>query len=745
MAIKFDVKQFLLQKGERVGLYVAAGLGALLLLLGLKSALGSSAGYNEQQLKAAISSAQSRMARTPSTDEAAEISRVDPKLDRSVKFDSVRVDPFAETLAFFQPFLDDDTKRRAPKLLLPDEFKTAVARAQARSYILSSDRSKIMVLVGAGGEKGSSAMQRAGGALVRGGRMGMGGPGGSGMGPPGGSGGGPPGGSGGGPPGGSGGGSGGGPPGGGEGRYGQMSGFRPPMGGSEMMGAGLGGAGGTAKGEAKMVKVDELDSLSDARLAEDILPLRMAIIVGTFPYKQQLEEYRKALRFDNVESLLGAGLEPQFAGFEVERAEVRADQPEPQWKPLDLKKTFGPVAVITGMPDRSEEEDPRLESVIFPNLVMKRPIQFRKGQYPKPEDKLKAIDDTLAKLKETSQGQIIKPKNRFKDLDNIDIFGGGSTDTSGNEASNPMPPAAGTKSRNTPMPPTAGGEGSGTTGQTVIQEHILLRILDVTIQPGTSYKYRFRVRLQNPNYKQANVAWASLAADKELKTDWVYVPDVVRVPPELYYYAYDLKTQGDRDDKRRLWQAPNPSANQIVVQIHHWLENFATGKMSYSTVGDWVVAERWLLGRGEYVGATVMTDVPVWDVRDDRFTLAVSSAGNRRTKQVPVFFGIGQENGPWVPILVDFNGGELRYDRYAGTDEDTQKAKYNRVTDKAPFEVIIMSPEGKLAVRNADNDAKDDTRTERYNGWKERIDEVKQKDKAPSKGSQPPGTNPFGS
>jgi hypothetical protein len=713
MAKKFDVKQFMLLQGERVGLYAAAGLAVLLLVLGLRNAFSSPAG-NKKALDDSVARTKQTMARTPSADEAAEISRVDQKLIASIKFDAVSVDPFVETLAYFQQINDNDTKRRAPKLVLPDELRTAVARAQVRSFILDSRMEKILVLQGAGGEKGGGSQPGFG--MLNGGKRGRGGMNGPGTGGT-----------------------------SGEGRSGSSRGGPPPG----MMGGATGGTAGglrpqgqgdlgSGKADIKWVKVEELDNLSDGRPAEDILPLRMAIIVGTFPYKQQLEEYRKALRFTSAEEVLQAGLEPQFAGFEVERAEVRSDQPEPQWQPLDLKKTFGPVALISGMPDRSEPEETRLEqnNLIYPNLVVKLPKQFREKQYPHPEENLKNLKDTIEKLKEAAQGTVIKPKNKFKDPDGIDIFGGPAPETGGAGATTPP---MGNQSKTGSTTPSPSG------GDVTVPEHILLRFVDVTIKPNTSYKYRFRVRLLNPNYKEKNVAWASLAAEKEVKTDWAYVPGVVRVPQELFYYVVDLKTQGDREDKRRFWQERNPNANQVVAQIQEWVEAFFPdpAKSSvFTTVGDWVVAERVMIGRGEYVGQQVQTDVPVWDVREERFAPAVSSVGNKRTKQVPVFFGIGRENGPWEPILVDFNGGDLRYERYLGYDEEAQKPKTSRVNDKGPYELIVMGADGKLSVRTAQNDLGDQERIERYDTWKSRIEDVKPRDKP--KGNTPPGSDPFG-
>jgi hypothetical protein len=537
----------------------------------------------------------------------------------------------------------------------------------------------------------------------------------------------------------------------GGGNYGNMPGYRPPS--SQTPGQ----LGLTEnEGKIKFIKVDEVDSVPDARLADDVMPVRMAIVVGSFPWKQQLEEYRKALRFDSVDELMAAGAEPQFAGFDVERAEVHPGQAEPQWVPINLMDYYAPLALLTGK--QWQKDDPKLEPVIVdPHAAWYRPKEIRDSgdQYPKVEEELTRIKDTLAALEKAQKGQVIKPKNKFKaDKDSGDIFGGDDTGTAGTAgpAGGALNPAAPAKVKN---PKGSDAGSTGLTGQEgVVPEYVLLRFLDVTIEPGKTYKYRFRVRMHNPNHKkEKEVAWASIAKDPELKSDWAYVADKVRVPPELYYYAVDLKTQGTPEEKRKeFWNARTPGVNEVACQIHEWLEAYVPpetsikkGLTNYATVGDWVIAPRALLTRGAYMGETALADVPVWNVTGGHFALAQSK--DRRTKKVPVFFGVGLENGPYEPLLVDFSGGLVKYDKYAGMDEDKNQPKYTAVKDTLPTEMLIMTPDGKLLLRNAEADLADKDRDERYKAWKARIDEIKQSEKPANRTPQGPGgpnPNPFG-
>jgi hypothetical protein len=494
-----------------------------------------------------------------------------------------------------------------------------------------------------------------------------------------------------------------------------------------------------------MVRIDDLEKLQDAEPAEDITPVRMAIVVGSFPYKEQLEEFRQALRFNSLGELLSSpDSAPQFKGFDVERAEVKPGDTEDKlvWKPLDLEKTFTPLYLLGGR--RPEPDAPELDPVIFDGLTMPRPLQFRENQYPKVEDQLKRVGDTLAELKKAQQGTLAKPKNRFKDAEGLDIFSKSGSSTGGEEGGMTAPgmTAPGAQMSG-PRTIRSNGEApasnSDYSGQLIVPDYILLRFLDVTIDPAKVYRYRIRVRMANPNFGRKDVAWASLAADKELKSDWVEVDKTVQVPPELYYYAIDLKMQGTPEEKKALWNSPTPTANQVPVQSHRWVENVYPDPQNPRagfSVGDWCIAERMLLTRGEYLGHSEKVEVPIWDVAAERFSLA----SYKRSKKVPVFFG---PEGEPDSMLVDFQGGFLDYGKIAGVEDD--KYKYDPIrTDKSPVELLIMSADGRLSVHHGDADMEDKDRQDRVKTWKDRIHEIKDE----SKPKMTPGggnpADPFG-
>src|SRR5262245_47687001 len=350
----FDAKQFLLQRGGQIGLGAAVAIMALMLTCGLfwpgNGLFGPSASANADDLKKKNDTASNFLRNNrPGEQELEKLTKPDPKLMAQAKFKPEDADDFR---VYNNPlYLGeklDDRKRRSPTVKTPVEFRWAVARPQIRSHIFSKkgDAPSILVLKGGNAAAGGTAagpMGPGGGednvrkffsnsSRQRGGAGGMMPPmmGGGGM--YGAAGGGPMGPGGGGGPMGPGGGGGPMGPGGG----GMMPGMMRPGGGRGMMppGMGLGSEeGGTGQpAQQEWRKLDELEKGRDAgRLAVDILPMRMVVVTGSFPFKDQLEEFRRALRFDSIDDLFrDRNSTPTFLTPEVQRCEYHKG-PKGEW------------------------------------------------------------------------------------------------------------------------------------------------------------------------------------------------------------------------------------------------------------------------------------------------------------------------------------------------------------------------------------------------------------------------------
>jgi hypothetical protein len=290
-------------------------------------------------------------------------------------------------------------------------------------------------------------------------------------------------------------------------------------------------------------------------------------------------------------------------------------------------------------------------------------------------------------------------------------------------------------------------EGDTSGPDTVLPDHVLVRVVDVTIEPGKVYEYRLHVRMANPNYKMnAEVLSPSYAVEKELSpekdrkdSDWYVIPTKLAVPPEFYYYAVDQKELDNKENKnsyRGIHYRDTPIRDQqTAFQIQRWLEETPIGGSTASSiaVGEWTVAERVLVWRGEYIGRTERVDVPYWRQKSSRFVLAVAP-GRSRVSGIDVPFSVpGEET-----ILADFEGGAQHYERRTRGDrpETTLKLDENIST-----EVLLVGADGRVTARNGAYDAEDPDRRERLNTWHGRIREIQ----SPGPGAPgAPGGSPFG-
>jgi hypothetical protein len=214
------------------------------------------------------------------------------------------------------------------------------------------------------------------------------------------------------------------------------------------------------------------------------------------------------------------------------------------------------------------------------------------------------------------------------------------------------------------------------------------------------------------------------------------------VPPELYYYAIDQKVIDSRE-KEKGKPAPkylyplNPRSGQTVIQAQRWLQDVFPNPddrtRSYP-VGDWAVAERMLVYRGESLSQPIKVEVPIWDIMNEVFVLAASKIAGRFEKMIHVPFA--PENVVNEPLLIDFES-RLSYQKAA----EEEKARPRPVEEDIATELVILTSDGRLLVRDGATDAADTKRRERLDAYRKRIDDVKNpKTPLPAGGEG----NPFG-
>ncbi|HEV3238361.1 MAG TPA: hypothetical protein VGZ25_15325, partial [Gemmataceae bacterium] len=499
-------------------------------------------------------------------------------------------------------------------------------------------------------------------------------------------------------------------------------------------------------------------------------PTRAIEVVAAFPLREQYKEVQRALHLSSTQEAFN---EIKFDGFDVQRRVLLSDRKTPasEWMPVDIRAKY--LWHLAHGGKRTEDDDPELMPLLNPwsrGLTMARLAQqetlhegaqeaTKVSRYPKIETQLPQITKTLEELKKAGQ-QEIPQGPKFLDTENINPFDiAGTGESTGKQMmeggiKGTIPPSTTGK--------TPGGEGGisekGSFGQRFeIPEFALIRFFDFDVELGSIYEYQFRVRMKNPNEDRKDVAYPEVAEKKVLTSKWVTVPEPKALPEEVQYFAIDLKNvdwkykdkEGNEkpvaSNFRGAFEA-DPSKNEAVIHIQRWLsETNLTGKANQpipATVGDWVMGGRIRVFRGEYLGQSVKQKVVIWSSTDEDFILAADPTRRGSDKSI-IDVSFAAENAPEDAILVDIGGGRLSYKRISALPKDEdEKPETKTVNDVAPTELLIMTPEGRLVVRDSAVDLENNDAKERYVKWVERIQEIENKaSKDAGKGGR---SDPFG-
>jgi hypothetical protein len=481
------------------------------------------------------------------------------------------------------------------------------------------------------------------------------------------------------------------------------------------------------EGAARKVKRVEISKVKDDDvLATQVHPVRMALIAAAFPFKKQVEEHRRKLGLRSNEEVLaeaspekGKGKDPQFSfrflRVVAERRELDADgKPAAgeagKWKKLDLDGDYRDYVAATG--GAFQPEDEVVQPLVFPGLVMPRLPQFRheaergektafqSGQYPPIERGLKKLTQTLKWLKDRGPGEVAAP-SRFSSGDDFNPFGDGS------------PPA---KDKRPARKPKKDRE---------LPEYCLVRVVDVTVQPGKTYEYRLKVRMANPNYQRRDVASPAYARDSGLESAEWSQGVILRVDPELHYYAVNQEEAAkaakekyaDRYSRNKPLGRYLRPTQMMFFQAHRWVESIKSGRKE-TPIGEWVIAERFPVYRGDFVGRWERVEAPRWNPGLEDFVLATDSSSTAKDPGIRVNFGTETVDGS-PPLLVDFEYGPVSYTRM------TDKGRRERMTDESAGEAVLLSADGKLILRQTVLDAADEERIERLKAVRKRIAAIK--------------------
>lgn len=692
MAKNLDLKQFLLQKGERLGMGVA--LAVMLLLIGLGAWSGfSSASPSDtaEDIKTKADAIRNKIGTTPAESPA----EIDKFLLEPLKNEAVdAVQYAAATPNFIESGIEND-KRNAPDIQVPEEWDVKVARVQVMDYMVSlaGDKTRVGVLVPKEKkeDKNQADLQKYLAQRGYGGKMPQI------------------------------------PP-----QLMQAYNYQQYMKLMQQMTQQPAGEF-TAKPEWSLEFVESGKTPASAKLARAVHPYRMVVVSASFPWQKQLEAYKRALG-KAVPELERDGSMPRFTKFAIQRRalDARGKVVEP-WTKIDLERDLLPVLSHAVGYAPLEADENYLQPVAFDGLVIARPTLAR-GSYPKPELKLlaKSLQDFNAKTAGNTGVMVAAPGERnVVTGQSINLFGQEAAVEDQGKGPGPFNP------RNPRGPRNPDGGPDPREKELIAPEHCLLRFCDTNnIQPGLTYQYQVKIRVENPNFNkpEKDLAFPGLAKDKEIESDWAPKDPAqcsVSITGETYYYATEIDDKS-LDEKARREPKLRSDKDVTFMQIHRWLDTVRLNPENANTkmpVGDWTIAEV-PVRRGEYIGRYEQVKLPIWFPMREGFDFAtplqtvvkspiIGAKPVPGPKGIPVSFA---PPGGDPELLVDWEGGSKTSQTFKLTEKNTKSA-----IDDGGVEMLVMSPDGRLRVLNSKADAVNADRKDRFGQWKKLLDDTENK------------------
>ncbi|MBY0522657.1 MAG: hypothetical protein K2R98_04640 [Gemmataceae bacterium] len=740
MAKNVDVKQLLIQKGERLGLGVATTIMLLLVGMGAVAGLSSaSPGETAEDIKTKAA----RIQNTLQTGPAFSPLEIDPALKGELSNAPIDVQRYyANNITSFIETSFEDKKRNNPVVLAPVEFQADVKLAQVKDYLVSIQAEKVRVGIlipkDGKGDKDKMDMQKYAQKRWMDQQYKM--------------------------------------PNQAAAMYSQQAKTWQALQQQQQPGGEF-----AVTQDLKLDFVDAGKIPTGARLAETVHPYRMVIIHASFPYKAQLEAFCRALKERDVNALVNSKTEelmPRFLRFDVRRRTLDANgKVKEDWAKLDLEKDYMPVLSSATSYSVLEPNEAVLgQWVVFPGLVMPRP-KLARGEYPRV--RLPLVDESVKKLVErTTSGQtgpVASPLERRLGGKDVDIFGDQEMQNADDVKGGPN------KFGPKPFGPKGGDDPKGDPTDpkqqdALVPDHCLVRFVDVTVQPGLTYQYQVQIKIANPNYKKPAdiVAYPDLATIKELVSEWApkdpkalsvsvaqdqYLwkendPNAatVGISKELFCYATDHEQmQKNLEDVTRI-VAPDKLKNLrpnaiysdkdvVPIQMHRWLlkARLNDNATSEVPVGDWSIADV-PAKRGEYIGRTETVDLPIWFPSKEGFEFAIPLLPpvkpNPLMRPPPPPRGIPVDFSPRSDpdLLVDFEGGKVQQSfKHPTNEKQTKEAR-----DDAAVELLVMAPDGTLRVLNSKLDAENAARKERVREWRMLLKDTKEKKKVGGADPFPP-------
>jgi hypothetical protein len=200
------------------------------------------------------------------------------------------------------------------------------------------------------------------------------------------------------------------------------------------------------------------------------------------------------------------------------------------------------------------------------------------------------------------------------------------------------------------------------------EETLMVRSLDFTVDPDTTYRFRVRLIVFNPNYNREDVTPGVDTKALELFSDWSKPTDEVTVPPDVATYAMEKVRNAD----------------QVKFQVTRWDPN--NGVM---------VVRSFDAGPGNVIGDYQVAEIPTSE-----------GTGAKRER-------------------VDFNSHQIVLDATGGDQAIPRTLDVGRF--ETPATSMMVRADGTVVIRSQAFDQLDEVRKSTEESYKREVEESNKK------------------
>jgi hypothetical protein len=415
---------------------------------------------------------------------------------------------------------------------------------------------------------------------------------------------------------------------------------------------------GTAKKEGTTAEA----AAPEAPPKEITRGVRWVAITGVLSYKALRENYLTALKRPEVAY-------PHFKQLDIERQVKQPDGSWSDWEAIDVDRNR---QVLDNLPEEDEEWTPEANRI----SALVHPLPFLKAGF----------------WERVHVGRMV-PKEKMEVPKTQVAFGGeaGMSSTVPEAMSAPMPQpdssmSVGDTAFGSGMYAGGGGAEAMNFDKTEADE-IMIRALDFTVEQDTTYRFRVRVVVYNPNVQREDVSPGVDTKSLELSGPWSEPTEEVSMPPDVATYAINKEPYLPK------------KLDQVLFEVARWTPNSGV-----------TVVRKFPAAPGEIIGEYTSAPIPS------------SSSGTVTVKSE----------------RVDFNSHQIVLDVLGGDQPIPPLGPGTAGRLMMPAVSLVMRPDGTVVVRSQARDLHDQIRKDMADNYSRELKAAEEEKK--KKANPMPGT-----